>query len=342
MTTMMKAVRLLAHGGPEALTYGDFPQPEIGPSDVLVRVLATTVSRWDVKYRIGEVRTGGGSLFKLPMQPGRDAAGIVEAVGDQVKSFKPGNRVVGLVHPVNAVGESIYPGHNTFGGNAQFVARPESQWLPLPPSVEPAEGAAAMWSYATSRRILLERLQSRLGDTLFVVGGSGGMGSALLDLARAMGVRVLAVTRSEQKADFLRKLGASDVVVLPRGDAVAAIRELAAPRGCDGAVDCSGDQAMMRLCIDVLRRGGTFVPVASEGPPAPIPVTVADLTRLELNIRGARASLLDDQRAVVSLLARRQIHPAIYAVMPLSELRLAHQRLEAGDVCGRIVLDPWR
>jgi NADPH:quinone reductase-like Zn-dependent oxidoreductase len=342
MSQMMKAVRLFAHGGPEALTYTDFPQPEIGPTDVLVRVLATTVSRWDVKYRIGEVRTGGGNLFKLPMQPGRDAAGVVEAVGDKVTSFKPGDRVVGLVHPVSAAGESLYPGHNTFGGNAQFVARPESHWLPLPAQVEPTEAAAAMWSYATSRRILLERLKSRLGDTIFVVGGTGGMGSAILDLAGAMGVSVIAVTRSGTKADFLHKLGAKDVIVLPRQDAVAAIRACAPQGGCDGAVDCSGDHTMMRLSIDVLRRGGTFVPVASEGPPAPIPVTVADLTRLELNIRGARASLLDDQRAVLSLLAQRRISPAIYAVMPLSELRLAHQRLESGEVCGRIVLDPWR
>lgn len=341
MATTMKAVRLFAHGGPEALTYGDFPLPEVGPGDVLVRVLATTVSRWDVKYRIGEPgRTT--SLYKLPMQPGRDAAGIVEAVGSEVSSFKPGDRVVGLVHPVNRAGESIYPGHNTFGGNAQFVARPEAQWLPLPADVEPAEAAAAMWSYATAHRILLDRLQSRLGDTLFVVGGSGGMGSAILDLARLMGVRVVAVTRAAQKVEFLKQLGASAVIVLPRADAVAAIRAAASPRGCDGAIDCSGDQAMMRLCVDVLRRGGSFVPVASEGPPAPLPITVADCTRLELTIRGARASTLEDQRAVVTLLAQRRISPAIHALMPMSELRLAHQRLEAGVVAGRIVLDPWR
>jgi NADPH:quinone reductase-like Zn-dependent oxidoreductase len=336
MATMMKAVRLLKHGGTDALTYGDFPQPEVGPADVLVRVLATTVSRWDVKYRIGEA--GGGQALKLPMQPGRDAVGVVEAVGERVSAIKPGERVVGLVHPVNAKGESIYPGHQTFGGNAQFVARPENHWLPLPAHVEAADAAAAMWSYSTSHRVLLDRLQSRLGDTIFVVGGSGGMGSAILDLARAMGVRVIAYTRSAGKVDFLRSLGASEVVV---AQDAAAVRKLA-PRGCDGAIDCSGDTAMMRLCVDVLRRGGTFVPVAAEGPPVHMPITVGDCTRLELNIRGARASTLEDQRAVVTLLAQRRIKPAIHAVMPLTELRLAHEKLEAGAVFGRIVLDPWR
>jgi NADPH:quinone reductase-like Zn-dependent oxidoreductase len=334
----MKAVRLFAHGGPEVLTYGDFPVPEIGAGDVLVRVLATTVSRWDVKYRIGE--PGGGGMFKLPMQPGRDAAGTVEALGAKVTSFKPGDRVVGLVHPVSATGESIYPGHVTFGGNAQFVARPEAQWLPLPVSVEPAAAAAAMWSYATAHRVLLDRLKAQLGDTMFLVGGSGGMGSAILDLARAMGVSVLAATRSERKVDFLKRLGARDVVVLPRE--AASIRAAAAPRGCDSAIDCSGDPAMLRLCVDMLRRGGAFVPVASEGRPALLPVTVADCTRLELTILGARASTLENQRAVVALLAQRRISPAIHAVLPLSDLCHAHALLEAGDVSGRIVLDPWR
>ena len=338
--TSMKAVRLVRHGGPEALVYGDFPLPEVGPTEVLVRVLATTVSRWDVKYRIGEPgRTT--SLYKLPMQPGRDAAGVVEAVGSQVRSLKPGDRVVGLVHPVDAAGQSIYPGHNTFGGNAQFVARPEAQWLMLPPKVEPADAAAAMWSYATSHRILLDRLQARLGDTIFVSGASGGMGSAILDLARIMGVRVVAATRSASKVAFLRDLGASAVIVLPHADAAAAIRAEAGPRGCDGAIDCSGDLAMIRLCVDVLGRGGTFVPVAAEGAPAPLPITVADCTRLELTIRGARASTLEDQRAVVRLLAQKRIRPAIHAVMPLSELPVAHRRLESGEVSGRIVLDPW-
>ena len=370
--TLMKAVRLFEHGGLDALAYGDFPLPDIGPADLLVRVLATSVSRWDVKYRIGEVKGGGlpgRRRFPLPMQPGRDAAGVVERVGEQVRAFKPGDRVVGLVHPANPLSpltirglgnlstDIDYPGHTMFGGNAQYVARPESYWLPLPDGVEPAAAAAAMWSYATAHRILTDRLAARLGDAVLVVGGSGGMGSATLDLARAMGLRVVAVTRSAAKAGFLRERGATEVVVLPRDDAAAAIRGMAnaaganAPGadasgagllGLDGAVDYSGDPAMLRLCVDVLRPGGTVVLVAGEGLSAPIPITAADCIRLELNLRGARASTLDDQRSVLALLAQKRISPAIDAVLPLSEVRAAHARLEAGEVAGRIVLDPWR
>lgn len=351
----MKAVRLAWHGGLDVLHHGDQPMPEMGPQDVLVRVLATTVSRWDIKYRIGgaQFRLPGRKPFPLPMQPGRDAVGVVEAVGEQVRAFQAGDRVVGLVHPANPLSpltirglgnlstDIDYPGHTMFGGNAQFVARPESYWLPLPAGVAPEKAAAAMWSYATAHRILKDRLQVGVGDTVFVVGGSGGMGSATLDLARLMGVRVVAATRSQAKVDFLKACGAHHVVVLPVPDASSEIRVAGGTLGLDGAVDYSGDPAMVRLCVDVLRPGGTLVAVAGEGSSDPLPITAADCVRLELNIRGARASTLNDQRAVLELLAQDRIDPAIHAVMPLSEVRVAQQLLETGQVTGRIVLDPW-
>jgi len=352
---MMKAVRIFRHGAVEELVYDDFPIPEVGEHDVLVRVLATTVSRWDIKFRIGEMKGGlpGRKMFPLPMQPGRDTAGVVEAVGSSVKTFRPGDRVVGLVHPANPMSPMTvrgltnlstdidYPGHTTFGGNAQFVSRPESYWLPLPENVSPTLAAAAMWSYATSHRILHERLQARVGDTVLVVGGSGGMGSATLDLARLMGVRTVAVTRSPSKSDFLRSLGASEVVVIPSDEVVAQVRAVGDTLGLDGAVDYSGDLKMLRLGVDVLRPGGTLVTVAGEGNPSPLPITAADCVRLELNIRGARASTLHDQRTVLSLLSQGAISPVIHAVMPLSEVRAAQTLLDSGNVAGRIVLDPW-
>jgi NADPH:quinone reductase-like Zn-dependent oxidoreductase len=354
---MMKAVRIMEHGSADTLVYGDFDMPEIGEHDVCVRVLASTVSRWDLKYREGELKgvttLPGRKKFPLPMQPGRDAAGVVEAVGSKVRAFRPGDRVVGLVHPSNAMSpmtirglsnlstEIEYPGHTMFGGNAQFVSRPESYWLPLPDGVSPQVAAAAMWSYATSHRILTSRLDVRVGDTVLIVGGSGGMGSAALDLARAMGLRTVAVTRSERKADFLRSLGASDVFIVPGDGVVDAIRNVGSGLGLDGAVDFSGDEAMLRLGFDVLRPAGTIVVVAHVGDSPRLPFTAYDCVRLEINLRGARASTVHDQQSVLRLLAQGVINPRIHAVLPLSEIRTAHKLLESGDVSGRIVLDPW-
>jgi NADPH:quinone reductase-like Zn-dependent oxidoreductase len=353
---MMKAIRIFRHGDVNEVIYDDFAMPEIGDYDVLVRVLATTVSRWDIKFRIGEMKATalpGRRMFPLPMQPGRDAAGVVEAVGSRVRAFKPGDAVVGLVHPANPMSPMTirglsnlstdidYPGHTSFGGNAQFVARPESYWLPLPDGVSPRLAAAAMWSYATSHRILNERLQARVGDCVLVIGGSGGMGSATLDLARLMGLRTVAVTRSPRKVTFLEALGASHVFIVPGEHVAGKIRLVGDTLGLDGAVDYSGAPDMLRLGVDVLRPGGTLVPVAGEGVASPMPITAADCVRLELNIRGARASTLHDQRTVLRLLAQGAIRPAIHAVMPLSETRAAQALLESGDVEGRIVLDPW-
>jgi putative oxidoreductase len=142
----MKAVRLFEFGGPEKLLYGDYPMPDVGPTDVLVKVLATSVSRWDIKYRTGEVHefygksTGhhggiqGRRVFPMPMQLGRDAAGEVVAVGTSVTTLVPGDRVFGMTNPENPLslasirglgnlsGGVDLPGHTMFGGYAQFVS----------------------------------------------------------------------------------------------------------------------------------------------------------------------------------------------------------------------------
>jgi NADPH:quinone reductase-like Zn-dependent oxidoreductase len=144
----MKAVRLFEFGGPDKLRYGDHPMPEVGPTDVLVKVLATSVSRWDVKYRTGEVHefygksTGhhggihGRRAFPMPMQLGRDVAGEVAAVGESVTTLAPGDRVLGMTNPENTLslasirglgnlsGGIDLPGHTMFGGCAQFRVPP--------------------------------------------------------------------------------------------------------------------------------------------------------------------------------------------------------------------------
>jgi len=357
MTDMMKAVRIFEHGGPEVLCYDDYPQPIIGPRDVKVRVLATTISRFDIKYRMGDlakVKLPGRRAFSMPMQLGRDTAGIVEGVGDEVRAFRVGDRVIGLTSPANPMSpltimglgnlstDIDLPGHTMFGSNAQYVARPEPYWLPLPENVGMIDAAAAMWAYGTSHRALMDRLRARFGDTILIIGASGGMGSATLDLARAMGLRTIVTTRFAAKQDFLRARGASEVVVLrDTEDAVETIRELGGGLGLDSAVDYSGDPGMLRLCVDVLRPGGSLAIMAGEMADASMPVTVRDCIRLELSIHGGRGSNLCDQQAVVRLLAQQKIKPAVVAVMKLSEIAKAHELLESSEISGRIVIEPW-
>jgi NADPH:quinone reductase-like Zn-dependent oxidoreductase len=360
----MKAVRLFEFGGPDKLVYGDHPLPEVGPGDVLVKVLATSVSRWDIKYRRGEVHefygkaTGhhggihGRRAFPMPMQLGRDAAGEVAAVGEKVATLKPGDRVLGLTNPENPhslasmrglgnlSGGVDLPGHTMFGGYAQFVARPESYWIKVKPDLDPDQGAAAMWPCATAHRIIATRLRVRINDNVLVTGASGGMGTATIRLAKLAGATVIATTRSPDKTEKLERLGADMVVADSGADALEAIRAATRGEGVDAAVEYTGAPELMRLCIDALRLGGTFCPVGGEL--EAIPLRVVDLVSKELTVHGIRGATRNDQRVVAELLEQGRIRMPIHAVLPLAKAGGAHALLEEGEgLVGRIVLHPW-
>ncbi len=359
----MKAVRLFEFGGPDKLVYGDYPMPEVGAGDVLVKVLATSVSRWDVKYRTGEVHefygkaTGhqgaipGRKPFPMPMQLGRDVAGEVVEIGAEVRGLKAGDRVVGLVHPENPRSSAAIrglgnlstgvdlPGHTMFGGYAQFVARPENYWIKVSQDLNLDQAAAAMWACSTAHHVVAARLNVRMNDVVLITGASGGMGTATMLLAKLAGASVIATTRYPQKAEALKRHGA-DLVVGAAADAAAAIREFTKAEGADAAVEYTGATELMRLCIDCMRLGGTFCPVGGET--KDIPLRVVDLVSKELNVHGVRASTLNDQRIVVELLEKGRIKMPIHAVLPLSAIGEAHRLLESGqDLVGRIVLHPW-
>jgi NADPH:quinone reductase-like Zn-dependent oxidoreductase len=360
----MKAVRLFEFGGPDKLVYDDYPLPELGPGDVLVKVLATSVSRWDVKYRTGEVHefygktTGhhggihGRRTFPMPMQLGRDTAGEVAAVGPKVTTLEPGDRVLGMTNPENTLslasirglgnlsGGVDLPGHTMFGGYAQFVARPESYWIKTRGDLDPDLGAAAMWPCATAHRIIANRLEAKLNDVVLVTGAAGGMGTATLQLAKLAGATVIATTRHASKAEKLKREGADHVVDSSRDDAVKRIRDLTHGEGVDAAVEYTGAPALMRLCIDSLRLGGTFCPVGGEL--TEIPLRVVDMVSKELNVRGIRGATRNDQRVIASLLENGRITMPIHAVLPLARVAQAHAMLEhSDDLVGRIVLHPW-
>jgi NADPH:quinone reductase-like Zn-dependent oxidoreductase len=360
----MKAVRLFEFGGPEKLVYGDHPLPDVGPGDVLVKVIATSVSRWDIKYRTGEVHefygksTGhqggihGRKPFPMPMQLGRDAAGEVAAVGDNVTTLKPGDRVLGMTNPENTrslasirglgnlSGGVDLPGHTMFGGYAQFVSRPESFWIKVSSALDLDQGAAAMWPCATAHRIVADRLNLRVNDNVLITGASGGMGTATMRLAKLAGATVIATSRHPGKAQKLEREGADVVVDTSRAGALGVIRDLTGGEGVDAAVDYTGATELIRLCIDALRLGGTLCPVGGEL--KELPLRVVDMVSKELNVHGIRGATRNDQRVVAELLEKRRITMPIHAVLPLAKAAEAHAMLVgSSDLVGRIVLHPW-
>ncbi|MGV9674009.1 quinone oxidoreductase family protein [Nocardia sp. NPDC003482] len=355
-----KAVRIFEHGGPERLIYDEYPLDPVGPTDVLVAVHSASVSGWDLRYRTGEVQgvqLPGRRALPLPQQLGREASGTVVAVGSQVTTLRPGQPVVGVVHPENPRAEETYrglgnlstgidiPGHAGLGSYAQYLVRDQYLWLPLPEHVDLEQAAVTLWPYATSHRVVRDRLNVALGQTVLVCGASGGMGEATIRLARLAGARVAATTRHPEKAAALHALGAEEVVVTDDLEAaVRRVREWSGGRGVDHAVDYTGNAELFRFAVDSLALGGRICPAAgAQRGGGAFPLSMHDFTRLEMTAVGVRGARHQDALIVLDLLARGLIGITVAARFPLSRAADAHTLLEtATDLVGRVVLYPDR
>jgi NADPH:quinone reductase-like Zn-dependent oxidoreductase len=355
--TKTLAVRLFEYGGPEKLVYGEYDLPPPGSRDVLVKNYAGSVSRWDVKYRAGDLvryQIPGRAAFPLPQQLGREAAGAVVAVGGAVTRFKPGDRVIGVTHPEdpdsaetarglgNLSRNLAIPGHQAFGSYAQYLVRDERMWLPLPDGVDYEQASVALWPFSSSHRVVHDRLKVRLGDTVLIAGASGGMGQATMQLAGLCGARVIATTRHAGKAAVLRELGADAAVVTADIDrARAEILALTGGEGVDHAVDYTGSPDVLRFLGNVMRLGGSMI-ISSEQGREPMPFLASDMIRLELNLLGIRGARMNDMLAVLKLLGAGRISTRIAARFPLAKVGEAHALLERSpDLVGRIAVLPW-
>ena len=355
--TRTLAVRLFAYGGPETLVLDEYDLPPLGPRDVLVKNLAGSVSRWDVKYRNGDLdryRIPGRAAFPLPQQLGREAAGEVVAVGPAVMRFKPGDRIIGVTHPEdpdaaetarglgNLSRNLAIPGHQAFGSYAQHLVRDERMWLPLPDGVDIEQAGVALWPFSSSHRVVTDRLRVKLGDSVLVTGASGGMGQATLQLAKLAGARVIATTRHQAKATTLRELGADAVVVTSDAErARTEVLALTGGEGVDHAVDYTGNPDLLRFLTGIMRLGASIV-ITSEQGRDPLPFTAADLIRLELNLLGIRGARMNDMLTVLKLLGEGRINTRVAARFPLAKVGEAHRLLETSpDLVGRIVVLPW-
>jgi NADPH:quinone reductase-like Zn-dependent oxidoreductase len=355
--TKTLAVRLFDYGGPDKLVVGEYDLAPLGDGDVLVKNHAGSVSRWDVKYRAGDLaryQIPGRAAFPLPQQLGREAAGEVVAVGSAVTRFKPGERVIGVTHPEdpdsaetarglgNLSRNLAIPGHQAMGSYAQYLVRDERMWLPLPDGIDYEQAGVALWPFSSSHRVVRDRLRVRPGDNVLVTGASGGMGQATMQLAKLAGARVIATTRHEAKAETLRELGADAVIVTDDEDeAFKDVSKATGGEGVDRAVDYTGNPNLLRFIKNVMRLGGTIAVTSEQGHES-LPFTASDLIRLELNLLGIRGARMNDMLTVLKLLGEGRIKTRIAARFPLAEVGAAHTLLETSlDLVGRIVVLPW-
>ncbi len=352
MARSMMAVRLFEYGGPEVLKYVEVPVPEAGPDEVLVRVRATSLTRWDLRYRQGLLTPPPGRApLPLPFQLGREAAGEVEAVGSQVRDFRPGDRVVAMTCP--ACGRCEYcqrgldnlcvdvglPGHQRFGAYAQYVCRKESELLHAPETVSFEKLACLLWSYGTVWHMAIERGRLQAGQHVLITAASGGMGTAAMQIARLAGARsIIAVTGSAKKVAPLLRLGATHVLNYREENMPQRVLDLTLGHGVDLALENVGGE-MLPLCMACLRMDGTLVAAGQHGGRY-CTVDVELLYRRHLNVLGTRGATRLEQKHVLELAGEGKLDPAVSHVLPLEQAVEAHRILESEEQLGKIVLLP--
>lgn len=346
MTATMRVAELPAIGAP--LRLGTRPIPEPGPGEVRVRVEACGVCGSDVFLQKG----GFGAAVALPVIPGHEAAGVVDALGDGVSSVAVGDQVA-LYYittppddPWAARGRpNISPhvrrmGVDVDGAFAEYVLRPEAALIRPPAAVPPAILAVLTDAVATPLHGLKRVAHLVPGETLVVL-GVGGLGSNAVQLGKAMGARVIAVTRSESKLRLARDLGADETVPAGDGDPdpVPVVKALTGGHGPDVVIQCVGSAAVDEQAIAMGGPGGRVVLIGSSLDH--FRARAVDIFWRELAVLGSRGFVPDDIRDAIDLYldGTLKVDHLVETVRPLEEANEALEDLKAGRVF-RSVLRP--
>ncbi len=320
----MKAVRIHEDGGAEVLRYEDAPDPVPGAGQVLIELRAASLNHLDIW-----IRKGLPSVPK-PRILGADGAGIVVSGN----GFSPGDRVVinpGLDH---GEGRISVVGEHSDGTHAELIAVPRSQVYPIPAELDFEAAAAFPLVFETAYRMLATKAALREAEWVLVWGIGGGVSTASLAIAKALGAHVIVTSSSAEKLERARELGADATFNHETDDVVAGVKELTGG-GAHVVVDHVGE-ATWKRSLDAARPAGRVcVCGATTGPNPP-----AQLHRIwwkQLTVYGSTMGSKEDFEAAYELVTSGRAAPIIDAVFPLADAAVAHERLEAGEQLGKIV-----
>jgi zinc-binding alcohol dehydrogenase/oxidoreductase len=324
----MLAAVLHEEGGPEVLRVEQVPDPEIGPGQVLVRLHTASLNHLDVW-----VRRGLPSVPK-PRILGADGAGVVAELGEGVEKLAVGQRVVlnpGLEH-----GDRILViGEHRDGTHAQLIAVEAEQVFALDDGLSYEQAAAFPLVYETAYRMLVTRAGVEDGEWALIWGIGGGVATAAFELCRALGVRTIVTSGSEDKLAAAREWGADLAVNHHEDDVVAAVKE-ATGKGVHVVVETVGEATWARSLAAVRPQGRVVVCGATSGPNPP-----AQLHRFwwkQLNVMGSTMGSRDDFVGAYDLVRSGRARVHVDSVFPLAEIAAAHERLESGEQLGKIVI----
>jgi NADPH2:quinone reductase len=323
----MTAIAIRAPGGPEMLVPEQRPVPVPGAGEILVKVAAAGVNRPDVMQRQGLYPPPAGASDI----PGLEIAGTVAALGPEATRWRIGDRVMALV---------------SGGGYAQYCAAHESHAIAIPDNLSFAEASAVPETFFTVWHNVFERGRLKSGETLLVHGGTSGIGTAAIQLAKAFGARVITTAGSAEKCEAARKLGADVAVNYKTEDFVKATKEATGDKGAELILDMVGGEYIARN-YEAAAVEGRIVQIAFQGSPkATVDFRRIMLKRLHHTGSTLRARSVPDKAAIAAavtekvlpLIASGRVRPVMDSSFPLAEAAKAHARMESSVHIGKIVL----
>ena len=315
----MKAIRIHEDGGPEVLRYEDVDDPVPADGQVLVELRAASMNHLDVW-----IRKGLPSVPK-PRILGADGAGVIAGTDERVV-INPGIIENGTTHII---------GETRDGTHAELIAVPRDYVHPIPGDLSFEEAAAFPLVFETAYRMLVTRARVQEGEWVLIWGIGGGVATAALAIANALGAKTVVTSSSDAKLEQARGLGADAVVNHDSGDVVALVKETTGG-GAHVVVDDVGDATWKRT-LDAARPEGRVVVCGATTGPNP-PAALHRIWWKQLSILGSTMGTPDDFQGVYDLIAAGRIRPVVDSVFPLADARAAHERLEAGEQLGKIVL----
>ncbi|KAI9198869.1 hypothetical protein LWI28_023445 [Acer negundo] len=325
----MKAIVITTPGGPEVLKLQEVEDPQIKDDEVLINVEATALNRADTLQRKGSYPPPKGAS----PHPGLECSGTVVSVGKHVSRWKVGDQVCALL---------------SGGGYAEKVAVPAGQILPVPPGVSLKDAAAfpevacTVWSTV----FMTSHLSS--GETFLVHGGSSGIGTFAIQIAKCRGVRVFATAGSDEKLAFCKKLGADVCINYKTEDFVARVKEETGGKGVNVILDCVGAPYFQQNLDSLDFDGRLFIIGTQGGAKTELNIGSLFARRLTVQAAGLRSRSLENKAEIVSevekyvwpAITAGEVKPVIHKYFPLSEAAEAHQLMESSQHIGKIMLVP--
>lgn len=325
----MKAAVIEKQGGIENIAYRDFPDPVMGDDDVLISVKACGLNYFDVFVRRGMP----GLPVPMPWISGADVAGVVAGVGKDVKGFKVGDRV--MIDPLTNEGMM---GEEVQGGLAELCRVPQDYVIPLDPRLTFEQAATIAANYGTSYRMLFTNGDLQKGDLVLILGASGGVGTACLQIAKMHGCKVIACAGTDEKCAKLKELGADETINYSKSDFSKEAWKLSGKKGVDVCVNFTGGNTWHPSIRTLKQHGKLLTCGATAGYDANTDIRF--IWQREVKILGSNGYTKADVERGMRDMAEGRIKPPEFQTFPLSKLGEAEELMETRNFFGKIVLIP--